>query len=369
MSADASCAIVGGGLAGFVAYATLRHGGLRPGEIAVFDTDPDPVAAWRPRAEAIRQRRMRSESDGHCYPRSFPGLAPRETVRTGSLAPLVQTVCNRYRPTVEEFLRHVTELRDDSGWDESVRRHRVLRVQATEDGFDIDGEGRFRHVLVAPGHPGLALPAELADDPRTVHAYEPHAYAERVAVVGAGMAAATEWLNALAAGAEVVSVRRREPQRRPLNVPRPLFSQRGLAAYHAAGRSERADLLARVGEPSYPPGREWDEPLELAEREGRFRTAASVDGEAQIVCATGFRRGFEHDTVLRRLVEEHGLHTEGRWIVLAPDATVPALTDATRTLALSGPPAQWAYPAADTLVGMKYVARRFLRRVKACRTR
>ncbi len=73
--------------------------------------------------------------------------------------------------------------------------------------------------------------------------------------------------------------------------------------------------------------------------------------------------------MLRRLVEEHGLHTEGRWIVLAPDATVPALTDSTRTLALAGPPAQWAYPAADTLVGMKYVARRFLRRVKACRTR
>jgi cation diffusion facilitator CzcD-associated flavoprotein CzcO len=90
------CAIVGSGLAGFVAYATLRHGGLEPGEIAVFGDDADPVAAWRPRAEAIRQRRMRSESDGHCYPRSFPGLAPREALRTGSPAPLVRTVCNGY---------------------------------------------------------------------------------------------------------------------------------------------------------------------------------------------------------------------------------------------------------------------------------
>lgn len=369
MSADGSCAIVGGGLAGFVAYATLRHGGLRPGEIVVFDTDPDPVAAWQPRAEAIRQRRMRSESDGHCHPRSFPGLAPRETVRTGSLAPLLQTVCNTYRPTVEEFLRHVEELRDRSGWDESFRRQQVRSVRSAEGGFDVDGQGRFRHVLVAPGHPGLALPPELANDPRTVHAYEPHDYAESVAVVGAGMAAATEWLNALAAGAEVVSVRRREPLRRPLNVPRPLFSRRGLAAYHAAGRAERAEVLARLGEPSYPPGREWDEPLKLAEREGRFRTAGSVDGEAQIVCATGFRRGFGHDSLLRRLVAEHGLDSQERWIVLAADATVPALTDERRTLALSGAPGQWAYPAADTLVGMKYVARRFLRKVKACRTR
>jgi cation diffusion facilitator CzcD-associated flavoprotein CzcO len=360
---------VGGGLAGFVAYATLRHAGLDPGEIAVFDTDPDPVAAWRPRAAAIRQRRMRSESDGHCYPRSFPGLAPREMLRTGTLAPLLESVCNRYRPTIEVFLGHVEELRDASGWDLSFRQHRAQRVRGADGGFEIDDEGRFRHVLLAPGHPGLAVPDELASDPRTVHAYEPHEYADRVAVVGAGMAAATVWLNALAAGSEVVSVRRRQPLRRPLNVPRPLFSRRGLAGFHAAGRAERAALLADLGEPSYPPGREWDEPLELAEREGRFRITQSVDGEAQIVCATGFRQGFGHDPLLRSLVDEHGLETEERWIVLAPDATVPGLTSEARTLAVSGAPAQWAYPAADTLVGMKYVARHFLRRVKACRTR
>ena len=369
MSVDGSCAIVGGGLAGFVAYVTLRHGGLEPAQIAVLGTDPDPVAAWRPRAEAIRQKRMRSESDGHCYPRSFPGLAPREALRKRSATPLVQTVCDRYRPSVEDFLRHVMELRERSGWDESFRPHRASRVSAAPGGFDVDELGRFRHVLIAPGHPGLAVPPELAGDARTVHAYEPHEYAAKVAVVGAGMAAATEWLNALAAGAEVVSVRRREPVRRPLNVPRPLFSKAGLAEFHAAGSTERAELLGRFGEPSYPPGREWDEPLQRAANEGRFRIAASVDGEAQIICATGFRRGFEHDAVLRRLVEEHGLDKEGRWIVLAPDATVPALTDAERTLALCGVPAQWAYPAADTLVGMKYVARRFLRRVQACRTR
>ena len=54
-------AIVGSGLGGFVAYATLRHGGLEPAEIAVFGDEPDPAGAWRPRAAAIRQRFMRSE--------------------------------------------------------------------------------------------------------------------------------------------------------------------------------------------------------------------------------------------------------------------------------------------------------------------
>ena len=63
-----------------------------------------------------------------------------------------------------------------------------------------------------------------------------------------------------------------------------------------------------------------------------------------------------------------GATVEG-WIVLAPDSTVPALTDRERTLSLAGVPAQWAFPAADTLAGAKYAARRFLRRVKACRTR
>ena len=202
-----------------------------------------------------------------------------------------------------------------------------------------------------------------------MHAYEPHAYARRVTVVGAGMAAATEWLNALAAGSEVVSVRRREPERRPLNLPRPLFTKRGLASFHATDAAERARLLAELSAPSYPPGRIWDEPLETAAREGRFRVEAEVNGTGQIVCATGFRRGYRHDPLLARLVDEHGLETEARWIVLAPDSTVPGLTDRTRTLALAGVPGQWAYPAADTLVGMKYAARRFLRRVQRWPTR
>ncbi|HVM68794.1 MAG TPA: FAD-dependent oxidoreductase [Gaiellaceae bacterium] len=362
------CAVVGSGLAGFVAHAALRHAGVPPGEIAVFGADADPVAQWRPRADAIRQRHMRSESDGHCHPASFPGLAPREALRRRSLAPLVATAVDRYRPTVAEFLRHVDELRLRSGWDESHVARRVERVRAVSGGFELDGEGPFAHVLLATGHPGLALPEELAADPRAVHAYEPHEYASRVAVVGAGMAAATEWLNALAAGSEVVSVRRREPARRPLNVDRPLFSKRGLAAFHAAPAAERAELLRRFGAPSYPPGRSWDAPLEAAAREGRFRVEPAVNGAEQVICATGFLRGFRHDPLLARLVAEHGLETEDRWIVLAPDATVPALTDSSRSLALAGVAGQWAYPAADTLMGMKYAARRLARRV-TCRTR
>ena len=97
----------------------------------------------------------------------------------------------------------------------------------------------------------LALPDPYASDPRTVHAYEPHDYGSKVAIVGAGMAAAHEWLNALAAGSEVQSIRRREPTRRPLNVPRPLLTKRGLEPYHRSTPEEHAATLRTLSQPSY----------------------------------------------------------------------------------------------------------------------
>ena len=188
---------------------------------------------------------MRSESDGHCAPTSFPGLAVREAARRRDPAPLVLSVFDRYRPTVEEFLRHVAELRERSRWDESVVLARIDRIAAVDGGFEVGGHGVFRHVLVATGHPGLAVPDELAGDPRVVHAYEPHEYASRVAVVGAGMAAATEWLNALAAGSEVVSVRRREPAQ--------AAAQRRPAVLHASAASPAS--TPRRGPPRRAPAR------------------------------------------------------------------------------------------------------------------
>src|SRR3954468_21591812 len=258
----ARVAVVGSGIAGFTAYQSLRRA-FEPGEIAVFGTDADPAAPWGVRAAAIRQRAMRSESDGHCLPTSFPGLAFSSVRRRRSARPLLDSVLDRYHPTVDEFLSHVERLRERSGWDESLVPRRIERVRAVDGGFDLDGD-RFQHVLLAPGHPGLNVPGELRGDPRVVHSYEPHDYAATVTVVGAGLAAATEWLNALAAGAEVVSVRRREPLRLPLNVPREYFSARGLAPLHALGAEERAAGLHALFAPSFPPGRQFDEPLALA---------------------------------------------------------------------------------------------------------
>ena len=361
------CAIVGSGLAALAAFATLRHGGFAADQIVVLGTNDDPTAAWRRRAASIRQQRMRSESEGHLAPAAFPGLALRAAWRTGSPRPLLATVTGGYHPTVDEFLAHADDVRARSGWDASFVRRRVERIVAVDGGFELDGEGPFAGVLVATGHPGLAVPEELEDDPRVVHAYEPHEYASRVTVVGAGMAAATEWANALAAGSEVVSIRRREPLRRPLNVPRPLFSKRGLAAFHRAPPELHAARLRELLAPSYPPDERFDAALAAAAAEGRFRVAAELNGSEQVIAATGFRRGFRSDRLLSRLVDEHDLAVHDRWIVLAPDSTVPQLTDSQRTLSVAGVAGQWAFPAADTIAGAKYAGRRFLERM--CRTR
>ncbi len=372
---DERCAIVGSGLAALAGYAVLRRGGVQPEEIVVFGTHSDPTEVWRRRAASIRQRRMRSESDGHLAAAAFPGLAVREALHRGTPAPLIASVANRYHPSVDAFLAHADTLRARSGWDRSFRLQRIDRITPVAGGFELGG-GAFAHVLVATGHPGLARPAELTPPTlaHAVHAYEPHDYASRVAIVGAGMAAATEWLNALAAGSEVVSIRRREPLRRPLNIPRPFFSKRGLAAFHTAPPERRAATLRELSAPSYPAGADWDAPIDAAMADGRFRVVRAGSDAAQtsqaceqVICATGFEHGWTRDPLLADLVERAGLATHGDWIVLAPDSTIPDLTDETRTLSIAGVAGRWAFPAADTIAGAKYAAHGFVRR--ACRTR
>ena len=90
-----------------------------------------------------------------------------------------------------------------------------------------------------------------------------------------------------------------------------LFSRRGLAGFHKTSPDERVGVLERFGAPSYPAGSSWDEPVEAARRSGRFHVAAELNGAPQVVCATGFKRGFRHDPLLAGLVAEHALETAG----------------------------------------------------------
>ena len=226
-------------------------------------------------------------------------------------------------------------------------------MRAVDGGFELDGHGTFRHVLVAPGHPGLNVPDELRDDPRVVHSYEPHEYAST-----------RHRRRRRARRRDRVAERARRRRRGRLGpAPRAACAGRstfrastsraaGSRGFHRLGAGERAARLRVLLAPSYPPGRQLDEPLARADAEGRFRVEASLNGSragdlrdrlrARLPGTTRCWRASSTSTSSRRADD---------WVVLAPDGDVPALTDETRTLALAGVSAQWAFPAADTLVG------------------
>ena len=161
--------------------------GRRPARSPCSAPEPDPAALWRRRAAAIRQRRMRSESDGHCLPAVVPGARGAGGAAAALAAPLVARCSTATTRRVDEFLEHVEELRERTGWDESFRPARVERVRAVDGGFDLDGARRLpARARRARATRACTCRTELAGDPRVVHAYEPHEYADEVAVVGAG---------------------------------------------------------------------------------------------------------------------------------------------------------------------------------------
>ena len=141
-------------------------------------------------------------------------------------------------------------------------------------------------------------------------------------------------------------------------MPRAYFSKRALDGFHALDPQARVQVLLDLGQPSYPPGREWDVDVRVMDEPPPC---------FQVIAATGFRKGWQEDPLLADLVESHGLETHDRFLVLTADSTVSALTGDGRTLSVAGVAGQWAFPAADTIAGAKYAARAFARRV--CRTR
>jgi hypothetical protein len=78
-----------------------------------------------------------------------------------------------------------------------------------------------------------------------------------------------------------------------------------------------------------------------------------------MIGATGFMPGWQAHEILRRMVEAGALEVDASIPILDDDCSIPALTNAGRTVAIAGSLAGWAFPAADSFAGMKYAARRF----------
>lgn len=396
-------AIVGAGPAGAIADVALQYAGVGAEEIAVFDPNPDPLSAWRMETRAVSQVSMRSESEGHLFATDFPGLAMIDALRLRSPWPLMLSAVNRYHPALGTVLSHAEALADTFGTTRRIRAYRVTSVRREEGPeahfalYDAEGDLRAhaRHVLLAPGHGPWRWPAPLGSPERrdqlrdrVYHSYQEKPYGDgTTVVVGSGMAAAGEWVNILRAGGRVVALHRTETLRRqPLSAPRCSFGGPWLDRFHTLSPDERVAVIADLSRGSAPRPRAWKRVLADAERHGTIEhcvgdlldvrpRAGGIEvsfGAADqqhdlpaemLIAATGFMSGWEQYEVVRDLVSRYDLATHSGRLVLSDDCTVPSLTSAGSALAVSGPLAVWAYPAADSLACMKYAARRFAQHV------
>ena len=153
-------------------------------------------------------------------------------------------------------------------------------------------------------------------------------------------------------------MRRREPVRRPLNVPREYFSRRGLAGFHRLGRGRARGAAARAARALVPAGRaRGTSRSPRATAEGRFRVETLGERE---------RAGDLRDRLPARLPARPAARAprrrararDGRTAGSCSHRTarVPALTDETRTLALAGVAGAVGVP------GRRHARRRAVRR-------
>ena len=156
-----TCAIVGGGLAGFVAYVTLRHGGIRaPRRSRCSTRIPIPSRRGdrgrRPSASGGCARRatataIRARSQG--WPRARRSAPVR---RARSSRPCA-TATGRASPwSSSGTSRSCAGAAGGTGASRGIASYSVT---AADGGFAVDDRGTVPHVLIATGHPGLACRA------------------------------------------------------------------------------------------------------------------------------------------------------------------------------------------------------------------
>ena len=260
-------AIVGGGLAGFSAYQTLRRGGLAAGRDRRLRRGAGPGGrVGAPRggdpadAHALRERRA-LPAGVVSRARGARG-APARLGRTAAAQPRWTATTRRSRSSST----HVAELR---------RAQRLGRERPPSSASSGSASSRRASRSAESRRPprarrdrpsGAERPGGAARRPaRGARVRAARATRATVTVIGAGLAAATEWVNALAAGATVISVRRREPVRRRAQRPaRVVLAPRARRLPPDRRRPERAAILRTLLAPSYPPGARWDEPLARA---------------------------------------------------------------------------------------------------------
>ena len=347
-------AIVGGGLAGFTAFLDAppcrrarrdrlrRRTGSHRSIRAPRRRDP-------PARDALRERRPLLPTQ-----LSRPRRAGSDAPPLGRPAPRHRHALGTSQPSTGSSATFASSVEARAGTKPSWEGARRARPAPWTAASSSTGAAPFRDVLLFTGHPGPAIPAD-----RGRFARRPCLRAARVRTCPSlswvrGLLRPPKRPNALTAGAAVTSVRRRDPLRRPLNVPRPLFSKRGLATFHATSPQPLGPLLlTELSAPSYPNGRGL----------GRPRRAGSAEGRFRVEDPSRWRRpGDLRDGLPARLPARHPARRAGRRSRTGHSSTAGSSSTSSRAcrgssdasshagrwpaLLRSGP-----YPAADTIVG------------------
>ena len=281
-----------------------------------------------PRAAAIRQQRMRSESDGHLAAASFPGLALRERSAPRLRWPLARDARDRYHPRSTTSSRTPSDVRERSGWDASFRRAARRRIARRRRRVRARRRGPVRARARRDRAPRAARPTS---SPSAVHAYEPHEYASR----GRGR-------RRRDGGGDRMAERARRRRRGRLGPPPRAASpaaERPARVLLAAGprapstrlaTSERAAVLRELSAAvlSARAGVGRADRRRPSARDGFGVETESTNGARAGDLRHRLPQGLRRRTRCSRgLVDDHGLETHDRWIVLDADSTVPALTD------------------------------------------
>ena len=396
-------AVVGDGFGSLFVYSTAVYLGFRPSQVTIFGTNDSPIDTYQQSAYNLGQTVLRSESESHFLPADWPTFAQLEAWSYKSPRPLVRSIRRKYNPPVPSILTQASIVQRMLGWNDSKMGVRVGWLQREASPaphfvlFDDDANylGRAKHVMLALGHGPLQFPPVLAQartNPqladRIAQAYEAKAYAPggRYIVVGAGIAAVNEWVNALDIGASVISLLRSpEPEEQDLNAPRCLFEAYGIDAFAGLPFDERMEFLGKILKGTAPTRRSWTAKVAAGRAGGRFEQLMGEIDQAVpgpdgirvhikardgsdlgwldvtgIVASTGFQKSSLTLPLLRRLVEHYGIPVEAGRIPLQTNCGIPGLDQPQSRLCMMGLLANDVIPHGDTIAGLKYIARRFV---------
>lgn len=400
---DSVIAVVGDGFGSLLVHVTAQYLGFTNDEITIFGPSDNPVGTYQQFAYNLGQTVLRSESESHFLGPDWPTFAQLDAWSHKSLRPLYRTTRRKYNPGVAEILTEAAVVTRRIGWNDVRIPARVGWLQRQTQPvphfvlYDEQANfiGRAKHVMLSPGHGPLSFPPALAKarkDPtvgdRIVQAYEPKQYAPggRYIVLGAGIASVNEWTNILDAGASALALTRNpQPDTQDLNVPRCLFESIGIDAYTQLPFDQRIEFLGQVLRGTRPDRKQWLTRIQEGQKEGRFDAVVgeidkiepgraglrvyvkSMHGEdpgwldvTGVVAGTGFNKSVLTLPLLRRLVEFYKIPVVNGKMKLQTNCGVPGLDLPESRLCCNGLIANNVIPHADTIAGLKFIARRFV---------